>query len=102
MGDTTHSVHASATVVELSGDIDLRNAHSQGRRLCKAISCADGDLVVDLSNVEFIDWCGLMMMVRVHRHATACDSVVKWRAIKHAPFRLAAATGLDQLLHFER
>ena len=102
MSDTTHLVRPPAMVVELSGDIDLRNAHDLGRRLCRTISSSDGALLVDLSNVEFIDWCGLLMMLRVHRHATARGGIVRWRALKHAPSRLATATGLDQVLYLER
>ena len=101
MIEATHSVRPPTMVVELSGDVDLRNAHALGQVLCRTISFSDGDLLVDLSNVDFIDWCGLLMMVRVHRHATARDGIVRWRAMKRGPLRLATATGLDQLLHFE-
>jgi hypothetical protein len=45
---------------------------------------------------------GMRMMVRVHQHAAAQNCGVRWRSIQPAPARVAAAAGLDHVLHFEK
>ena len=89
-------------LIELGGEIDLRNAQALDDALCDAIDRTRAELLVDLSTVPFIDSCGLRMMVRVHQHATAQNSGVRWRGIQPAPARVAAAAGLDHVLHFEK
>jgi anti-anti-sigma factor len=88
-------------LVELGGEIDLRNAQALDDALCEAIDRKRAELLVDLSTVPFIDSSGLRMMVRVHQHAVARNCGVRWRGMQPAPARVAAAAGLDHVLHFE-
>jgi anti-sigma B factor antagonist len=87
-----------ATVVELSGEIDLGSAHGVHPHL-DAVALLPLPLLVvfDLGPVEFIDCYGLELLVRARRRvldrggrtAMACD---------HPPTRkLLAMTGLDDL-----
>jgi anti-anti-sigma factor len=90
-----------AFLVELGGEIDLRNAEDLDNALCEAIDRAQSELLVDLSTVSLIDSCGMRMMVRVHQYATAQNTGVRWRGIQPVPARSVAAAGLDHVLHFE-
>jgi anti-anti-sigma factor len=89
-------------LIELGGEIDLRNAEALDEALCAAIDRSDAELLVDLSTVPFIDSSGMRMMVRVHEHATIHNSGVRWRGIQPDPARAVAAMGLDHVLHFDQ
>ena len=89
-------------LIELGGEIDLRNAEALDDALCEAIDRTCAVLLVDLSTVPFIDSSGFRMMVRVHQHAAAWNCGVRWLGIQPAPARVAAAAGLDHVLHFEK
>ena len=89
-------------LIELGGEIDLRNAQALDDALCEAIDRTCAELLVDLSTVPFIDSSGFRMMVRVHQHAAARNCGVRWLGIQPAPARVAAAAGLDHVLHFEK
>ena len=89
-------------LIELGGEIDLRNAQALDDALCEAIDRTRAELLVDLSTVPFIDSSGFRMMVRVHQHAAARNCGVRWLGIQPAPARVAAAAGLDHVLHFEK
>jgi anti-anti-sigma factor len=81
--------------IELGRDIDLAGADPLGERLCQAIDCARGDIVVDLSGVRVINSRGLAMMARVHQHARARDRSVTWRGLQAWLPRLLEINGLD-------
>jgi len=89
-------------LIELGGEIDLRNADALDEALCEAIDRSNAELLVDLSTVPFIDSSGMRMMIRVHEHATVHNCGVRWRGIQPAPARAVAAMGLDHVLHFDR
>jgi anti-anti-sigma factor len=89
-------------LIELGGEIDLRNADALDAALCDAIDRTHAELLVDLSTVPFIDSSGMRMMIRVHEHATLHNSGVRWRGIQPAPARAVAAMGLDHVLHFDQ
>ena len=56
-----------ATVVAVSGEVDLQTAP----RLAEALeSCPGGRVVVDLSDVDFLDSSGLGALVTGNRHLT--------------------------------
>ena len=56
-----------ACIVRLAGELDLYNAHAVREALVQA--CADGPerVIVDLSEVEFIDSTALGVLIDAHR-----------------------------------
>jgi anti-sigma B factor antagonist len=57
----------SATVVRLTGELDLYNAHEVRRALFAAAAESPERLVVDLSDVRFIDSTALGVLVEARR-----------------------------------
>lgn len=70
-----HAVHCLViggwTVLELSGEIDCAAVGSVEWKLSGAIGPHCADLVVDLSDVHFLDAAGLHVLERAHARATA-------------------------------
>jgi anti-anti-sigma factor len=89
-------------VLELGGDISIANAKTLGDCLCHAIDLSGCGIVVDLTEVPFIDSSAAAMMLRVHRVAIALECNVTWRGIQRAPARVLNVMGLDQLLQLDR
>jgi anti-anti-sigma factor len=50
------------TVIELSGDVDVTEAPRLGERLQAAVTNSDAALVVDLSDVTYIDSAGVNVL----------------------------------------
>ncbi|HET6692614.1 MAG TPA: STAS domain-containing protein [Miltoncostaeaceae bacterium] len=53
-------------VYAVSGDLDQASAGALTRRLL-ALAATDGDVVLDVSGVAFIDSVGLEVLIRMHR-----------------------------------
>jgi anti-anti-sigma factor len=98
-----HSVRTSKPpmLIELGGDIDLANAEALGDSLCAALDTAQAEIVVDLTEVPFLDSSAMAMMIRVHHAAVKHESRVTWRGVQPFPARALAIAGLDQLLLFD-
>ena len=88
-------------LIELGGDIDLANAQALGDSLCAAIDRTRSEIVVDLTEVPFLDSSTMAMMVRVHRATAGCESRVTWRGVQPFPARALAIAGLDRTLLFD-
>jgi len=88
----------SATVLTLTGELDLASAPTLEDELGKALTGAGGRVVVDLRELEFIDSTGLSVLVKAHQRAQERDSefaVVRGGAQVQ---RLLALTGLEDRL----
>ena len=59
--------HGRHTVVTVSGEVDLSTATAFRDVSLEAMDSADGDLIVDLADVTFIDSTGLSALVLVRR-----------------------------------
>ena len=88
-------------LIELGGDIDLANAEALGDSLCAAIDRSRCDIVVDMTEVPFLDSSAMAMMIRVHRAAAGHESRVTWRGVQPFPTRALAIAGLDRTLLFD-
>ena len=84
-----------AMVLEFGRDIDRANADPFGQYLCQAIDWARRDVVIDVSDVEFIHSRGLAMMVRVDEHARTLHHSVAWKGAQPWLIRVLEMTGLD-------
>jgi len=59
----------AASVAAVDGRLDLRSAPDLRLQLTAALAAGGGSIVLDLSEVEFIDSSGLGVLVGVHREA---------------------------------
>ena len=83
----------------LVGELDLANAETLAAELEQT---TEGELVLDLSELEFIDSTGIALLVAAHRRLNSGDSD-RFRLIASestAVQRVMALTGLDAELPF--
>ena len=97
------------SVITVIGEIDIATATDLQTQLCDAVDAVDaveavtGEagrvLVVDLSQVRFMDCCGLTALLRGEAHAHTRGARLRLTAPHPHVRRLLALTGLDR--HFE-
>ena len=86
-------------LVTASGEIDAATADSVADAVSAALSEGYKTVVLDFTNVTFIDSTGLGVLVKSHRAAEATDAMF---AVVHPTpqtRKLIRVLGLDQLLH---
>lgn len=59
------SAHGGYALVALCGELDLADAPVVASRLIAAVTAFGPSIIVDLAGLEFIDCCGLGILVRV-------------------------------------
>lgn len=87
------------SVVRVFGEIDLA-VRQQAGPLCQALSQRALPVVVDASDVTFVDSAGMSVLVRIARDAEAGGYSA---VLEHAPWmlkELLTITGVDRLLPF--
>ncbi|WP_214413535.1 STAS domain-containing protein [Sphaerisporangium fuscum] len=70
-------------------------------RLHEAVDSGDGELIVDLSELEMIDAAGLGVLVGTHRKALRAERRLVLRAVPPRVMRLLAITRLHRVLRVE-
>ena len=85
---------AKQPTVTLSGEIDLASAPAVWEALEAAVEDATC-LVVDLSEVRFIDSTGLSVLVRAHRRLANHGGALVVRSPSEMAGRVLRVTGLD-------
>ena len=94
---TAEQSTVTTALVALSGEIDLNNAGEIGEDLVRTLH-KNGSIVVDLSQVSFIDSTAIGMMVRVHKYAGLWRRAITWRGAQENPRRVLEITGVDQYI----
>ena len=85
--------------VTLIGDIDVTNAATHGDLLCTLVDLAEvSTLLVDCSELAFLELPGMAMMVRVDRHGATRGTEVWWTGVRVQHRRLLELAGLDRQL----
>jgi anti-sigma B factor antagonist len=86
------------TVLRVSGDLDLETAPRLLAGVEPHLVAGDGDLIIDLSALTFIDSSGLSALIRINQRVAATDR--RLAIIAPAPHVAKAfeITGLDQIL----
>ncbi|SDS41219.1 anti-anti-sigma factor [Actinopolymorpha singaporensis] len=84
-------------VVTLSGDIDVATAPQVRSDLLPLIHHGRPVVVVDLSEVAFLDSTGLGTLLAVKRRADALDVTLRLAAPPRGPRRALHITGLDRV-----
>jgi anti-sigma B factor antagonist len=63
------SSRGAATVLALSGELDLASSPALEQELEHALEEQDGPLLIDLRQLDFIDSTGLSVLVKAHQRA---------------------------------
>ncbi|MGH3341511.1 MAG: STAS domain-containing protein [Carbonactinosporaceae bacterium] len=90
-----------AGVLRLTGRLDVRATPDLRPVLHRAVDHGGGDLVLDMSGVEFVDATGLGLLVGVHRRAERRARRLVLRGIPPQCGRLLVVTRLHRILHVE-
>lgn len=92
---------ASGREVALSGRLDVHSVADVRTVLHAAIDAGDGDLVVDLSEVDLVDATGLGVLVGADRRAKLAGRRVVLRDVRPRLLRILRATRLHRVLTIE-
>lgn len=90
------------TVVGLRGELDLSTVDPITEALADAIVLDDADLVVDLSEVEFMDASTVVVLIRVRRLLALRSRVVTFRAPSASAQWVLEMCGLTDLVDSPR
>jgi anti-sigma B factor antagonist len=61
--------HAGATVLTVTGELDLRTSPELEERLSRAFDAGAELVILDLRGIEFMDSTGLRVLLSAHQHA---------------------------------
>jgi anti-anti-sigma factor len=87
----------STTIVRLFGEFDYAAAESHADALACAVT-VDGDVVIDLGELTYLDSCGLRFFVAMlNEHGSSLSVRNAYGAVR----RVLALTGLDEVLGLE-
>ncbi len=87
-------------VVSLKDRVDARIASQLRQEFEKLTTCEDCSYIVDLGDVEFLDSAGLVLLVKLLKHArTRKGQVALIRSRKEAANRILKLTKFDELFH---
>jgi anti-anti-sigma factor len=96
----THS--GPDNVVHLTGILDVRSVGDVRRTLNSVIESSDGDVIVDLEEVDAVDATGLGLLVATHRRTQSLGrQLVLWHPMPSV-IRILAVTRLHRVLNVER
>jgi anti-sigma B factor antagonist len=89
-------------VVRLTGLLDVRSVGDVRQTLNQLIDDSDGDVIVDLGEVDALDATGLGLLVATHRRTQLLGRQLVLRHPVPSVVRILAVTRLHRILHVER
>ena len=98
----TRADHGDRTVVRLGGEIDVYTAPFVREKLDEQINAGRADLVVDLSDVTFLDSTGLGVLVGRLKIARTRGGSLRLVGTAERVLRVFAITGLDKVFEANR
>jgi anti-sigma B factor antagonist len=90
--------YEQGNIVVVSGEIDLTTAPQLGESIAQF---SNGDVIVDLTAVEFIDSSGLQVLVVAHRRLADRGSRLVIRGASPMAMTVMEITGLDEVFDFD-
>jgi anti-anti-sigma factor len=90
---------ADGVLIEIRGELDLANADAVERAIRDAEDTEIGAIVVDLSEMSFVDSTGLSVLLRARSRDRELADRLRFRPSRHGGVsRLLALTGTRDLL----
>ncbi|GAA2989206.1 STAS domain-containing protein [Streptosporangium longisporum] len=93
--------NSQAQVVDVGNRLDVGTVAGVRPRLHEAVDTGNGDLIVDLSELEMIDATGLGVLVGTHRRALSAERRLILRGVPPRIMRVLAVTRLNRVLTVE-
>jgi anti-sigma B factor antagonist len=94
----TETDDSTVTVVSVSGDIDMSTAPQLDQHLTEISDSGSREIVVDLTNVDFLDSSALGALVGVHKHVAASGGTLKVVCSHPKIERIFAITRLTEVI----
>jgi anti-anti-sigma factor len=85
----------------LSGEFDLANTPGLLDDLCQIVSATGADLVVDCSELRFIDSSGIKVLIQVRNALDAQGRRFRMQRLPPTPLRTLEVLGLLEVLGVE-
>ena len=92
------AIELDPSTIALEGEIDAHTAPDLAARYVE-LSPGDGDIVIDMSKVDFMDSSGLRVIIELHQRAEQASRRLVLRAPSHSVARLIEVSGLNGHLH---
>lgn len=92
------AIELDACTLALDGEIDAHTAPDLAARYVD-LPDGDGDLVIDMSNVDFMDSSGLRVIIELHQRAEQASRRLVLRSPSNSVARLIEVSGLTDHLH---
>jgi anti-sigma B factor antagonist len=89
--------HGGHAVVALRGELDLADAPAVESRLVAAVVAGGPSIIIDLAGLEFIDCCGLGVLVRVLKWTREGGGDMSLAAPQQSVRNVLSVTGLIDL-----
>lgn len=92
-----------STVLSLVGDIDIASEHDWRRRGAEFLAANPDlrDVVVDLSQVSFLDSRGMAVLVYLHTNALNRGGTLRLREVPPRVVKALTVAGLDQVFRLD-
>lgn len=87
----------SAIIAEVAGEIDLRTAEPFRSRLSAMTDAGYSRIILDFTEVRFLDASGLGALVAVHNRVREHGGEIKLARVRPTQRRLLRITGLDRV-----
>lgn len=88
-------------VVALNGELDISCANKLKEELYKAVDEKFADVVIDMTNLEYIDSTGIGVLVGLMKKLRTDGKDIKISKAKDNIKRIFKITGLDQIISME-
>jgi anti-sigma B factor antagonist len=95
-----HERSADAHVIRLVGEMDLGNVDEARAALMSAIDADDVDVIVDMSELEFIDSIGIAMLLEAQAASRRDSDRLCFRGSSDEVAKILQLTRVDEQLRF--
>lgn len=85
LADVQFSARDNALIARVTGDIELANAESIGTAIIEAVAKDPMALVVDLTDVEYLDSAGIQLIYKLRESLRARGQVLRLVAPRSSP-----------------
>jgi len=92
------AIDLDASTLALEGEIDAHTAPDLAARYVE-LPAGDGDFVIDMSKVDFMDSSGLRVVIELHQRAEQASRRLVLRTPSQPVTRLIEVSGLSGHLH---
>ena len=90
-------IRKNTAIITIEGSIDLFSSSKLKKELCALLDGGHGDLLFDLSAVDFVDSSGLGVLVGTFKQVRVSDGNVRLASLRPAVKKIFELTRLDQV-----